>query len=1197
MKILVTIHPFGEKGQEPQKLLAGFDVAYNEQKRKYTPEELRPVLIRNNPDIIIAGTEKYNAETLALCPNLKMISRAGVGVDGVDLKECARRGIIVIYTPAASTDAVAELTIGQMINALRNVQYVSGTWNRYIGGSLGQSTVGIFGCGRIGRAVIEKLQGLKPKQILVNDIDIEKMAGLPNCVSASKDEILAQADIVTLHIPLIEPGLNSTYDNHDFISKADLAKCKSTAILMNIARGGIINETALVEWLKINNQAKAVVDTYVSEPYNGELMSFKNVFLTPHLGSCTEESRFAMEVGAVKEALNFINNKDFFHCLVDRNLFSQCQQNETGKQMRLAIIGAGYVGLVSGACFAEIGHSVVCVDDDADKIRMLNSGKIPFFEPGLLDLVEKNRRIGSLSFSTSLSLALENADVVFICVGTPPRENGQANLKFVYQVAEDIGKQARKRFLVVTKSTVPVGTAQMVRKIIRKNYSGEFDVASCPEFLREGSALKDFMNPDRIVIGTDSIWAQEGLLRIHEKLDCPKVLCNLETGEMIKYAANAFLATKISFINEIANVCENVGAEVEQVAEGMGLDKRIGKHFLRAGIGYGGSCFPKDVRAVHHIAGQTGYPFQLLKAVVEVNNQQRWIFYKKIKEAFGCLENKVIAVWGLAFKADTDDVRESIAIDLIEKLIEDGAKVQAYDPQAMNNAKKILGNKIQYCQSAQKAAEQADCLLLLTDWDEFIQFDFAEIRNVMKAPLVIDGRNALNGQKLMSFGFRIIQVGDGSGNGKIYKKNMNFNELKIAIVGLGYVGLPLAVEFGKQLPIVGFDINEQRIKELNEGVDNSGEVGSAALQEAKINFTHNPQDLRAAKFIIIAVPTPIDGFKKPDLTAIKSSAEVVGKNLSPGSIVVYESTVYPGVTEDVCRPILEQNSGLKCGIDFKIGYSPERINPGDQKNTIDKIVKIVSGQDQETLDKVAAVYEIVCKAGVHKAPSIKVAEAAKVIENIQRDINIALINELSLIFHHIGVDTQDVLEAAGTKWNFHKYLPGLVGGHCIGVDPYYLTSLVEQLGYNPELILTARRINEFMPDYVAELMVKGLIQAGKSIKNAKVLVLGLTFKENVKDIRNSKVKAVIKKLKEYEMDVFAHDSLLDEGAINGFGAHNVSDLATLPKVDGVVLCVAHDQFKKITLDHIRNMTLGQPVLVDAKGVFHDTIKQAPDFIY
>ncbi len=426
--------------------------------------------------------------------------------------------------------------------------------------------------------------------------------------------------------------------------------------------------------------------------------------------------------------------------------------------MNIVCIGAGYVGLVSGTCLAELGHNVTCVDNDEEKIKLLNSGQVPFFEPGLSDLITKNQQSGSLKFASSLSDIIKNADIVFICVGTPPRENGQADLGFVFQVAEDIGKILDKHIVVVTKSTVPVGTNQKIKKIIKKNYQGNFDVASCPEFLREGSAINDFMNPDRIVIGTEAAGAKRLLLQLYEKIDCPKVLCNLETAEMIKYAANAFLATKISFINEIANVCENVGADVEQVAEGMGLDKRIGKAFLRAGIGYGGSCFPKDVRALHHIAGQNGYPFQLLRAVIEVNNQQRWLFYKKIKEALGCLENKTIAVWGLSFKPDTDDVRESISIDLIEKLVEDGAIVKAYDPQAMKNTQKIFGDKIQYCFSAEYAIENADCLLIVTEWDEFMNFDFSAVFK-MKQKIILDGRNLFRKEELAIKGFKYIAIG------------------------------------------------------------------------------------------------------------------------------------------------------------------------------------------------------------------------------------------------------------------------------------------------------------------------------------------------------------------------------------------------------------------------------------------------------
>jgi len=426
---------------------------------------------------------------------------------------------------------------------------------------------------------------------------------------------------------------------------------------------------------------------------------------------------------------------------------------------------------------------------------------------------------------------------------------------------------------------------------------------------------------------------------------------------------------------------------------------------------------------------------------------------------------------------------------------------------------------------------------------------------------------------------------------------MNLENIKIAVVGLGYVGLPLAVAFGKKLPVIGFDIDEKRVNDLKRSVDESDEVSAQDFNETQIEFSSDPAILRSANFIIVAVPTPIDGFKKPDLTAIKNSAQIVGRNLTRGTVVVYESTVYPGVTEDECRPILEQASGLVSGQDFKLGYSPERIVPGDKENTIEQIVKIVSGQDQEALDQIASVYELICKSGVHRAPNIKTAEAAKIVENVQRDLNIAIINELALIFQHIGVNTDDVLEAAGTKWNFHKYQPGLVGGHCIGVDPYYLTNLVEQLGYHPELILTGRRINDYMSEHVAELMIKSLIEADKTIHNAKVLILGLTFKENIKDIRNSKVLDVIKKLKSYEIDVYAHDPMLDESVVNGFGGTYVDDLENLSGMDGIILCVKHDLFKAISANDLRRMCNSRPVLVDIKGLFKSSLKDQDDFIY
>jgi len=426
--------------------------------------------------------------------------------------------------------------------------------------------------------------------------------------------------------------------------------------------------------------------------------------------------------------------------------------------MRILVLGTGYVGLVSGTCFAELGHDVICVDNDANKINSLRQGQIPFFEPGLPELVTKNIQSYKLKFSNTLD-DLNNCDIVFLAVGTPPRENGQADLVYVYKAVEEIAQKMNKYLLIVTKSTVPVGTGKKIKKIIQKHYSGKFDIASCPEFLSEGTAVKDFMNPNRIVIGTENDEARQILLQIHEKLECPKVLANIETAEMIKYAANAFLATKISFINEIANVCESIGADIEKVREGIGHDKRIGHHFLNAGIGYGGSCFPKDVRALHHISGQNGYQFQLLRSVIEVNNHQRWLFYKKIKHVFPDLENKTIAIWGLSYKPNTDDIRESIALDLIEKLYDDGTKIKVYDPQAMQNAQKLLGARVNYCFSPEYCAEGADALIIMTEWDEFKNFDLLKLKSIMKQPIIFDGRNIYNKEQLQNLNFQYHSVG------------------------------------------------------------------------------------------------------------------------------------------------------------------------------------------------------------------------------------------------------------------------------------------------------------------------------------------------------------------------------------------------------------------------------------------------------
>jgi len=412
-------------------------------------------------------------------------------------------------------------------------------------------------------------------------------------------------------------------------------------------------------------------------------------------------------------------------------------------------------------------------------------------------------------------------------------------------------------------------------------------------------------------------------------------------------------------------------------------------------------------------------------------------------------------------------------------------------------------------------------------------------------------------------------------------------ERKVAVVGLGYVGLPIAVAFGKHQPVIGFDINKEKIAELQQGLDRTGEVSSADLKAAHITFTSKASDLKLTDFVIVAVPTPITKALQPDLTALMKSSELIGANLSPGSIVVFESTVYPGATEEVCRPILEKMSGLKCGVDFKLGYSPERINPGDKEHTLEKIVKVVSAQDEESLEIVAKTYGMVVKAGVHRAPSIKVAEAAKVIENTQRDLNIALMNELALIFHRLGIDTKSVLEAAGTKWNFLKFSPGLVGGHCIGVDPYYLTAKAESVGYYPQVILSGRRINNEMGKFVAEQTIKLLSQLGRPTTELKVAVLGLTFKENVPDLRNSKVPDIINELQAYGVQVVVHDPIAEaEEAVAEYGIH-LTEWDAIKNVDGVVFAVAHRTYREMGIPKLMKVLRNpqEGVLIDVKSMF------------
>lgn len=424
-------------------------------------------------------------------------------------------------------------------------------------------------------------------------------------------------------------------------------------------------------------------------------------------------------------------------------------------------------------------------------------------------------------------------------------------------------------------------------------------------------------------------------------------------------------------------------------------------------------------------------------------------------------------------------------------------------------------------------------------------------------------------------------------------------EEKLALVGLGYVGMPIAVAFSKKINVIGFDLNEAKIELYKNGIDPTNEVGNDAIKACTVDFTADETRLREAKFLIVAVPTPVNDDHTPDLTPVEGASRIVGRNLQKGSIVVFESTVYPGVTEEVCVPIMEAESGMKCGVDFKVGYSPERINPGDKVHRLETITKIVSGMDGETLEEVAKVYELVVAAGVHRAESIKVAEAAKVIENSQRDINIAFMNELSIIFNKMGIDTKSVLEAAGTKWNFLKFQPGLVGGHCIGVDPYYLTYKAEQLGYHSQIILSGRRINDDMGKYCAENLVKKLIQADIPVKNAKVAILGFTFKENCPDTRNTKVIDIYKELKEYGITAVIADPAADADEAKRLYGIEFVKLSEIRDMDAVILAVAHEQFKSLSVADIDALYKAgsAKVLLDLKGILNKTDFENADYIY
>lgn len=433
----------------------------------------------------------------------------------------------------------------------------------------------------------------------------------------------------------------------------------------------------------------------------------------------------------------------------------------------------------------------------------------------------------------------------------------------------------------------------------------------------------------------------------------------------------------------------------------------------------------------------------------------------------------------------------------------------------------------------------------------------------------------------------------------LYEKLLNGEE-QLSLVGLGYVGMPIAVAYAKKIKVVGFDSNEAKIDLYRRGIDPTKEVGDEAIRDTKVQFTANPEELSKCKFHIVAVPTPVHPDHTPDLSPVEGASHTLGKYLTRGSIVVYESTVYPGVTEDICKPILEKESGLKCGVDFKIGYSPERINPGDKVHRLETITKIVSGMDEETLDEVAKVYSLVALAGVYRAQSIKVAEAAKVIENSQRDINIAFMNELSMIFHKMGIDTKSVLEAAGTKWNFLKFFPGLVGGHCIGVDPYYLTYQAERMGYHSQIILSGRRINDDMGAYIANCLVKNLIAADIPVKEAKVAILGFTFKENCPDTRNTKVIDIYHELQEYGITPLVVDPQADAEEANRLYGITFRQLSDIKDLDAVIVAVSHREFlswKKEDLDAFFAKNGKTKVLMDLKGMYQMQDYPSPEYSY
>ncbi len=429
--------------------------------------------------------------------------------------------------------------------------------------------------------------------------------------------------------------------------------------------------------------------------------------------------------------------------------------------MNICIIGSGYVGLVTGACFADLGNKVICIDNNEKKIKKLKSGSIPIYEPGRKELVKRNSNDKRLSFGSNIKEAVRKSDVIFICVGTPSRDNGEADLTYVEHVSREIALSMPSYRLIVEKSTVPVNTGEWVEHTINvfNKRRIDFDVASNPEFLKEGSAIKDFMHPDRVVIGVKSKKARDILVELYKPLEAPIVVTDIKSAEIIKHASNSFLATKISFINAVSDICDNVGADILEVARGMGLDKRIGREFLNAGIGFGGSCFPKDLAAFIRIAEKTGYDFGLLKEVQKINEDQKELLVRKIEGVLWNLSTKTVGVIGLSFKPDTDDIRQSPALDIIAMLKREGARIKAYDPQAMKNARSALKDGVEFCDDVYSVAKECDCLVVATDWNEFKELDFKKIKKLMRQPIIVDGRNIYEPAEMKKMGFKYVAIG------------------------------------------------------------------------------------------------------------------------------------------------------------------------------------------------------------------------------------------------------------------------------------------------------------------------------------------------------------------------------------------------------------------------------------------------------